>query len=869
MAKVKKIDPKINLIIDHIVDEALEDVMGSRFAEYAKDVLQDRAIPDVRDGLKPVQRRIVYAMYLSKMLNKKPRVKCATIVGEVMGKYHPHGDSSIYEALVRMGQDWTTRVPLIDFQGNNGSIDGDGPAAMRYTEARLSEIAEMLTLNIEKNTVDMKYTFDDARIEPIVLPSRFPNFLINGSSGIGVGMATEVPPHNFHEVLEATIYRINHPNCSLSKLREFIKGPDFPTGGSIFQGPGLESMYETGRGRVDISSKYEIIKTKDKHQIVISEIPYGNQKQKMVFEIDKLVHAKTIDGMLEVRDESHGPDIRIVIDLKSEAKSELIVNYLVKNKLLLGGFSANIVAIVEGRPKTLSLIEILDAYIAHQVNVITRQNEYDLLRAKARLHIVEGLILAINNIDEVVRIIRGSKSKAESKEKLMLRFKLSSDQSEAILMMPLYKLNNTDVFDFEQEAENLKGQISEHLKIINEKDYLNKVLVNDLKELNKKYHFPRLTLIEGELEIKSVDERELIAKEEVMLALSRDGYLKRSSLKSYLSSGENALPGLKVEDRLIYMGPVKTTDFLLAFTNLGNFIYLPIHLINEGKWKDEGKHLNYLVSMNAEEKIIKAFNISKFRDDLFIGLLSKKGQIKKSFVSDFQVSRYNKPINCMKLLGDDELVGAELLHGDDDLIIIASDGRATFFNENEVSPTGLKSSGIKAFSNLKQASLIGMYAYNKHERSKIILITDMGHLRIFEPHQLELTKRLGKTQDAMKSFKSDPHQLVYLQKVHLDEKTNTMKLKLLGQDKTIFDLEVNEFYLTPIDKYAKTNIPDFNKKDPFIGGYSYDNDFIGKSTKSEYTAPKEVIEEKPIPEKKEEKKSAQYEQLSIFDLMGD
>ena len=890
--KVIKPEKSIPDIIDTIVDESLENILGDRYAAYAKDVIQDRAIPDLRDGLKPVQRRIIFSMHKERLFVNKPRVKCGKVVGSVMGNYHPHGDSSIYEALVRMGQSWVMSTPFIDFQGNNGSIDGDPAAASRYTEARLSEISNELVRDLDKKTVNMQFTYDDTQLEPMVLPSRFPNLLINGSSGIGVGFATQIPPHNFHEIIEAAIYKIQHPKADLTKLREFVLGPDFPTGGTIINGNSLDSIYESGVGRIEILSKYHIHKIKDTHQIVITEIPYNTKKQDIVFEIDKLVHGKSIDGMLEVRDESSGDSISIVIDLKPEAKSELIVNYLIKSKLILSYFSANMVCIDRGRPRTIGLVDYLEAYIEHQVDVILRRSQYDLKRNETRLNIVEGLITAIINIEEVIRIIRASKSKKESKERLMERFKLNALQVEAILMMPLYKLNNTDVLLFETERDKINDEIKQLRDIISNRDSLNKVIVSDLREISKKYKFPRKTIIEDSLEVKTVDERDLIAKEEVAIALSRDGYIKRSSLRSYNSSLEgNNLPGVKSEDVVIYSSVLKTTDYLLAFTSLGNYLYIPVHQVADGKWKDEGKHINYLITLSSDEKIVKAINVSVFRNDLYIGLISARGQIKKTPLNEFTATRYAKPITCMRLAPQDFLVDAHLLHGNDDIVVIADDGRCSFFNETEVAPTGIRSGGIKAMSSLKDTDVVGFYQYNKNERSKIAILTDHGFIKLFEPHQMELTKRLGRMQDALKTFKSDPHKIICIQKLPPESKNQgSYTLNVLHADKSVRDVVISEFYLTPMDKYAKTNLPNFTKSDIFIRAYVRDSEWVGKSTKSEGFVPLQIDNDdsdpigsqlsktKPaeqtkkddiIKEEKKEKKSSNFESLSIFDLMGD
>ena len=542
MAK-KNIDLVEENIVENISVEPLEDVMGDRYATYAKYVIQDRAIPDVRDGLKPVQRRIIFSMYKSGNTFNKPTKKCAHTVGAVMGTYHPHGDTSIYEALARMSQDWKVRYPLIDFQGNNGSIDGDSPAAYRYTESRLSELSNELIADIEKKTVDMQLNFDDTELEPTVLPSRFPNLLVNGTEGIAVALATEIPPHNLKEVIDAVIYRVGHKTATVEDLMQFVKAPDFPTGGYIYQSPGLEQIYKTGRGRIEVAGKAEIVEKKDINQIIITEVPYKVVKIQLVYEIDKIRHSKAIDGIIEVRDESDYKGIRIAVDIKKNAKADLILQYLMKKTNLVTGYTANMVAIVNGRPKTLSLIDFVDAYIAHQVEVITRKSRFDLTKCSDRLHIVDGLILASLNINEVVEIIRKSKDKADSKLNLIKRFELSNEQAEAIVTMPLYKLSHTDELILEKEKTQLEKEIENLKNILEDPNKLNRVLVKDLKNLSEKYGDERRTQIIEKGETKEIDKRELIAKEEVMIAVSYDGYLKRSSIRSY-SSSNGDLPAI-------------------------------------------------------------------------------------------------------------------------------------------------------------------------------------------------------------------------------------------------------------------------------------------------------------------------------------
>nr|MCR5505489.1 DNA topoisomerase 4 subunit A [Bacilli bacterium] len=678
MAKKEEI---IEPIKENISVETMEDVMGSRYATYAKYVIQDRAIPDVRDGLKPVQRRIIFSMYKSGNTFNKPTRKCAHTVGAVMGTYHPHGDTSIYEALARMSQDWKVRYPLIDFQGNNGSIDGDSPAAYRYTESRLSELSNELIRDIEKKTVDMQLNFDDTELEPVVLPSRFPNLLANGTEGIAVALATEIPPHNLKEIIDATIYRINHKTATVEDLLEIVKGPDFPGGGFIYDSEGLKNIYLTGRGRIEISSKCEITTNKDARKIIITEIPFKVAKNQLVYEIDKIIHSRSIDGMIEIRDESDWKGIRIVIDCKKDAKCELILQYLMKKTSLLSSYSANMVAIVDGKPKTLNLLDFIDAYIAHQVDVITRQSRFDLEKDTARLHIVEGLILASININEVVEIIKGSKDKADSKVNLINRYNLSMEQAEAIVTMPLYKLSHTDEEIFENEKKDLLAEIDTLKGILEDSNKLNRVLIKDLKDIANKYGDERRTQIIEKEDIGPIDKRELIAKENVVVCITRDGYAKRCTLKSMKGSGEGSLPGLKEGDAFVTIGNAVTTDYLVCFTNIGNYICIPVHKLTENRWKDEGTHLNNLVTLGAGEKLLKSILIKNHRNDIYLAFLTKFGQIKRMCLDQIDTNKHNRPVRCMRLLSGDEITGIQILTGNSDLLVITSNGNGTFFNE--------------------------------------------------------------------------------------------------------------------------------------------------------------------------------------------
>ncbi len=864
----KKQEPIEEKIVENISVEPLEDVMGDRYATYAKYVIQDRAIPDVRDGLKPVQRRIIYSMYENGNTFNKPTKKCAHTVGAVMGTYHPHGDTSIYEALARMSQDWKVRYPLIDFQGNNGSIDGDSPAAYRYTESRLSELSNEMICDIEKNTVDLQWNFDDSVKEPTVLPSRFPNLLVNGTEGIAVALATEIPPHNLREVIDAVIYRIGHKTATVKDLMQFVKGPDFPTGGFIYQSPGLQQMYETGRGRIEIAGKAEIVEKKDINQIIITEVPYKVVKIQLVYEIDKIRHSKAIDGIIEVRDESDYKGIRIAIDIKKNAKADLILQYLMKKTNLVTGYTANMVAIVDGRPKTLSLLDFVDAYIAHQVDVVTRKSKFDLAKYSDRLHIVEGLILASLNINEVVEIIRKSKDKSDSKVNLINRYKLTNEQAEAIVTMPLYKLSHTDEQILEKEKQDLEKTIAGLKEILEDPAKLNRVIVKDLKNLSNKYGDDRRTQIIEKGEIKEIDKRELIAKEEVMVAVSYDGYLKRSSIRSY-SSSNGDMPGLKDGDMLVASGKALTTDYLICFTNQGNYAVIPAHSLNDTKWKDEGGHINEFTTLNSGEKIIKVMSLSEMRNDLYLVILTKFGQIKRMALSTIELAKRSRPTRYMKLLQNDSITGVELVSGDSDLLVITNNGNCSFFNENELTILGNKAGGVKSVSGLGNNSTIGLLSFEKDEKSKIVLFTNKGHMRVTDISKFFKTARLGKVQPILQSFKGDPHTIVSVFKA---KRTESMSVGLYLNDKTYKVLTIDDLRNTEA-QYAKKNINSLTLKQQI--SFVFDNDIIniGKDNISHPIVVKEskrnddAVETDAVEpsEDSSEKEETSFEQISIFD----
>ena len=875
MAKSKKNDVVEEKYVENISIQPMEDVMGDRYATYAKYVIQDRAIPDVRDGLKPVQRRIIFTMFRNNNVFNKPTRKCAHTVGAVMGTFHPHGDTSIYEALARMSQDWKVRYPLIDFQGNNGSIDGDAPAAYRYTESRLSELSNELVRDIDKKTVDMQLNFDDTEFEPTVLPARFPNLFVNGTEGIAVALATEIPPHNLKEIIDATIYRIGHKTATIEDLMQFVLGPDFPGGGIIYESEGLKNIYLTGRGRIEIASRTEIVQNKENQQIVISEIPYKTQKNQLVFEIDKIVHSKVVDGLLEVRDESDYKGIRIVIDCKKDAKVDLLLQYLMNKTGLVSSYSTNMVAIVDGRPKTLNLLTYIDAYIAHQVEVVTRKSRFDLEKFKARLHIVEGLIYASLNINEVVEIIKKSKDKADSKINLMNRYGFSNEQAEAIVTMPLYKLSHTDEAILEKEKETLLKDIETLQGILEDEAKLNRVLVRELKAIADKYGDNRRTTIEEKQEVAPIDKRELIAREDVMVALSRDGYLKRSTLKSYRSSGDNALPGLKDGDCLIGAGLLSTTDYLICFTNQGNYICVPVHKISENRWKDEGNHLNAFSTLSPNEKIVRCIAVSELRKDIYLAILTKFGQIKRMPLSIIELGKRSRPIRNMRLLNDDEISDVQVLSGNSNIMVITSNGNVSYFNENELNILGSKAGGVKSIASLGKNNAVAIVVFDTEEKSKVILFTDKGHYRIFDNAHVNLTNRLGKVQQIMPCFKSDIHHVINAFK--LDTKQDNQKINLFLSDNSYFTLDLDNYYLSDLDKYAKKNI-DIPAKESISSVYDTNILIVNKGTTSHPITIKEkpildeedsVEEEKEETAKPEKREKEGFEQISIFDVLDD
>ncbi|MBR2678130.1 MAG: DNA topoisomerase IV subunit A [Bacilli bacterium] len=740
-------------VIEKIFDYTLEDIMGERFGSYSKYIIQDRAIPDARDGLKPVQRRILYSMNKEHNTYDKGYRKSAKTVGDVIGNYHPHGDTSIYDAMVRMSQPWKTRLPYIDMHGNNGSIDGDSPAAYRYTEARLSKIANEMLRDIDKDTVEFAPNFDDTTVEPTVLPARFPALLVYGAQGISAGYATNIPTHNLNEVVDATIHRIDYPNCALETLMRYVKGPDFPTGGVVEGIEGIKEAYETGRGRIIIKSKFTIEKEKGTPQIIITEIPFEVNKALMVKKIDDIRIDKKVDGIVEVRDES-AADIRIVIELKKTANIDLITNYLLKNTDMQISYNFNMVSIVNRRPKLLGLAGALDAFIAHQREVIRRRTEFDLAHAKARYHILEGLIKCISILDEVIKVIRSSKNKADAKENLVKEFDFTMEQAEAIVTLQLYRLTNTDVVALEEEMKDLEKKISIWEQILNNEAALKHVMKKELQNINKEYVTPRLTDIKEEITEIKIDEADMIAKEDVVVVITKDGYIKRTSLRSYGSSNIDDMT-LKENDYIMGMYEMNTTDTILVFTSGGNYLHIPVHIIPDLKWKDMPKHVSNVIEVPGEEQIVGAIPAYDFSSDKNIIITTKDGMIKRSKLKEFKLLRYNKATSCMKLKEGDQVISV-LSEEFDTVFLTTNTGYGLSFKTEEIPIVGVKAAGVKAIK-LKDDYLVSCnnFSYNTHEF--ISIITDKGTGKRVRLSEFELSTRTRRGIQVMREVKTNPY----------------------------------------------------------------------------------------------------------------
>lgn len=766
--------------LQNILNLSLEQVVGDRFGRYSKYIIQDRALPDARDGLKPVQRRILYAMHTEGNLFDRAYRKSAKTVGVVIGNYHPHGDSSVYEAMVRLSQEWKLRYPLIDMQGNNGSIDGDSAAAMRYTEARLSKVSSLILDGINKQTVDYTLNFDDTTEEPLVLPSLLPNLLMNGSTGISAGYATEIPPHHAGEVLDAAIGRISGTVQNVDDLLTHMQGPDFPTGGVVQGLDGIKKAFETGRGKVIIRSRSTIETLRGgRQQIVITELPYEVNKANLVKRMEELRLDKKVEGVAEVRDETDRDGLRVVIELKKEADAEGVLHFYLKQTDLQIAYNYNMVAIHERTPRQMGVLTLLDAYLAHVKEVVIRRTAFDLEQAKRRQEVVSALMTAISVLDETLALIRSASNKADAKEKLITRFNFTDRQAEAVVMLQLYRLTNTDIVELQEEAAKLEKEIARLEKILNDEKTRNRLIIKELTVLKEQVADKRRSTIEAEVEELKLKTEVMIAVEETMVFLSKNGYVKRSSLRSFGAS--NDLPDLKEQDRPLLQGQAMTTDHLIVWTVRGNYLLIPVHQLPDTKWKDGGQHVANLVPLEPGDRVLSADLVRSFDEAQHCLFVTRQGMVKRSKLSDYNAQRKSKPLQGVRLKADDEVLYAQVSMGQTDLFLATQNGFGLWFTEDDVPVVGVRAAGVKAINLKDQDVVAGAIGFK--EAPQIVLLTQRGALKKMRlADQFQVSSRALRGLQLLRDLKSKPHQVAALIDV-----TQAKELVLSGkeQEKTI------------------------------------------------------------------------------------
>ncbi|KIL48768.1 DNA topoisomerase IV subunit A [Jeotgalibacillus alimentarius] len=773
-------------------DLPLEEVLGDRFGRYSKYIIQERALPDARDGLKPVQRRILYAMHMEGNTHLKGFRKSAKTVGNVIGNYHPHGDSSVYEAMVRMSQSWKVRNLLVEMHGNNGSIDGDPAAAMRYTEARLSAISTELLRDIESDTVDHIPNFDDTSEEPVVLPARYPNLLVNGSTGISAGYATEIPPHHLGEVIDAAVMRIEKPESTVEELMTVIKGPDFPGGGIIQGVDGIKNAYETGKGKIVIRGKVDVEDIRGaKQQLVITELPYEVNKAVLVKKMDEYRADKKVEGIAEVRDETDRTGLRIVVELKKEADSNGVLNFLYKNTDLQVHYNFNMVAIHKKRPMLMGLRDLLDAYIGHQKEVVTRRTKYDYDKAMKRKHIVEGLIKALSILDQVIDTIRGSKDKKDAKNNLEQQYAFTEAQAEAIVSLQLYRLTNTDVTALQKESDELDKMISQLDAILTSDSKLMSVIKKELKGIKKQYEDNRRSVIEDKIEELKINMEVLVASEDVVVSVTKDGYIKRTSQRSYAASNGQDL-AMKETDKLLSLLNINTTDSLLLFTNKGNYIHFPVHMLPEIRWKDLGQHFSSIVSSDKDEEIVHAEGVKSFEHDSLI-FITKKGMVKKSELKLYNAQRTARALVGLNVKKDDELIAVHRTDGNRTLMLATHFGYGLRFKEEEVSMVGQRAAGVKGIK-LKDGDYV-VSAFIAEVDDHLLAVTQRGAVKKMSAKEFELGSRANRGLIMLRELKKNPHRLVQLFKIEADDEY------ILETDKEI-RTSVTPVKLRPNDRYS-------------------------------------------------------------------
>ncbi|MGI6608222.1 MAG: DNA topoisomerase IV subunit A [Erysipelotrichaceae bacterium] len=789
---------KKKVIEEKILEFPLKDLISDRYGEYAKTIIQERALPDVRDGLKPVQRRILYAMHKDGNTHDKAYRKSAKTVGLVIGNYHPHGDSSIYDAMVRLSQDWKVNHTLIEMHGNNGSIDDDPAAAMRYTEARLSEISSTLLEDIDKNTVIWTPNFDDTENEPTVLPARYPNLLVNGSTGIAAGYATNIPPHNLKEVIEGTIYRINNPESTVEDLMKIIKGPDFPTKG-IAQGvEGIKEAFTTGKGKIVIRSKVSVEKAKGGiQQLVVTEIPYEVVKTNIVKKIDDIRYNKELEGIVDVRDESDRNGLRIVIDIKKDNDANLILNYLYKNTDLQVYYNYNMVAIVNNRPMYLGLIEMLDAYIDFYKDFVLKRTKYEFEKRLNRCHILEGLTKAVSVLDEVIRIIRSSKDKADAKKNLITSFDFTDTQAEAIVLLRLYRLTNTDIYALKEEYAQLVKEMKTLNDIISNPVSLNRLLCNELTQLKDRFAHERYTVIEDEIDEIVIDKVDMIANERVMVSFTRDGYIKKVSLRSY-NTTESNLPGLKETDELIGFIEADTVDTLMAFTASGEYILVPLYEVDESKWRDIGNHVSDYVRINNAEQFVSAYIVKDFDTHAWIITVTEDGMIKRTDLNSWKLVRTSKSSLAMNLQKGDWVVDSKLAYADDEVLIVTRDGYALRYSIDEIPNVSSRAKGVIAvrLSDEDKVASMDIISANKTEA---VFLTTKGNSKRIKLNDVQVTRRATKGILIAKKNKTNPAELKNVIVSSLSDNLNIIS------NNELLDLQAKDINLLGFDSRFSTS----------------------------------------------------------------
>ncbi|WP_426353535.1 DNA topoisomerase IV subunit A [Exiguobacterium sp. R-39] len=766
--------------LQNILNLSLEQVVGDRFGRYSKYIIQDRALPDARDGLKPVQRRILYAMHTEGNLFDRAYRKSAKTVGVVIGNYHPHGDSSVYEAMVRLSQEWKLRYPLVDMQGNNGSIDGDSAAAMRYTEARLSKVSSLILEGINKQTVDYTLNFDDTTEEPLVLPSLLPNLLMNGSTGISAGYATEIPPHHAGEVLDAAIGRISGTVHNVDDLLTHMQGPDFPTGGVVQGLDGIKKAFETGRGKVIIRSRAVIETLRGgRQQIIITELPYEVNKANLVKRMEELRLDRKVEGVAEVRDETDRDGLRVVIELKKEADAEGVLHFYLKQTDLQIAYNYNMVAIHERTPRQMGVLALLDAYLSHVKDVVIRRTTFDLEQAKRRQEVVSALMTAISVLDETLALIRSASNKSEAKDKLIERFSFTDRQAEAVVMLQLYRLTNTDIVELQEEAAKLEKEIARLEKILNDEKTRNRLIIKELTVLKEQVADKRRSTIEAEVEELKLKTEVMIAVEETMVFVSKNGYIKRSSMRSF--GATNDLPEMKEQDRLLYQGQAMTTDHLIVWTVQGNYLLIPVHQLPDTKWKDGGQHVANLVPLDPGDRILSVDLVRTFDENSHCLFVTRQGMVKRSKLSDYNAQRKSKPLQGVRLRADDEVLYAKVSTGQEQLFLTTQHGFGLWFTEDDVPVVGVRAAGVKAINLRDQDVVAGAIGFK--QAPNIVLLTQRGALKKMRlADQFQVSNRALRGTQLLRDLKSKPHQVAALIDV-----TQAKELILIGkeQEKTI------------------------------------------------------------------------------------